>query len=250
MQRIENGKPITYIVNPETITCKRALPNYIEDVPLLVLLLDQGSIGAAGTGFTDFLGKFILMKFEKIHRLIRDIKLALSHSCGGVLLKAQVFSSNLWNYHHKPFGSGPFGVVMQRALNVFSLRINIDSPLFQKYVHRIAREMNMPMTTRNEQKAILAACCDLPSIRLRATLSKLGRWFSWNTAYESNIKYFSAFKMILEDHLSGSALSSRLVDPDDASVAFDDLKAAASAKTPYAQIQKLKEEGRLRIGDG
>ena len=51
--------------------------------------------------------------------------------------------------------------------------------------------------------------------------------------------------MILEDHLSGSALSGRLVDPDDAAVAFDDLKAAAAAKTPYAQIQKLKEEGRL-----
>ena len=240
--KIENGKTITDIVNTESRTYKRAVPTDLEDVPLLVLLLDQGSIGAAGTGFTDFLGKFILMKFEKIHRLIRDIKLALLHSCGGVLLKAQVFSSNLWNYHSKPFGSGHFGVVLQRALNVFSVRNTVDSPRFQKYLPRISKELDMQMTTREDQENIFKVCCDLPNIRQRLVVSKLGRWFSWNSACHENILYFSAFKMILEDHLAGSGVS-RVVDPDDAAVAFDDIKAAVAAKTPYAQIQKLKEEG-------
>ena len=118
VERDENGKCMVYIVNTEAATMKQVIPCDLEDVPLLVLLLDQGSIGAAGVGFTDHLGKLVLVKFEKIHRLIRDIKLALQHCCGGVLLKAQVYSSNLWNYHQKPFGSGHFGTVMDRALNV------------------------------------------------------------------------------------------------------------------------------------
>ena len=44
--------------------------------------------------------------------------------------------------------------------------------------------------------------------------------------------------MILEDCLSG-----KIVDPDAATIAFDDLNAAAKAKTPYAQLQKLREDG-------
>ena len=50
--------------------------------------------------------------------------------------------------------------------------------------------------------------------------------------------YFSAFKMILEDCLDG-----KVPDPDAAAIAFDDLNAAAKAKTAYAQLQKLREDG-------
>jgi hypothetical protein len=105
-RRVKGPDNVTYIVDLDTGTMKPVLPLGLNDVPLLVLLYDQGAIGAAGSGFTDHLGKIILMKFEKIHRLIRDLKLSMQHSCGGVLLKAQVYSSNLWNYHNKPFGSG------------------------------------------------------------------------------------------------------------------------------------------------
>ena len=68
-----------YLVNIHTRTKKKVLPRDLVDVPLLVILLDQGSIGAAGTGYSDYLFKMVLMKFEKIHRLMRDIKLALQH---------------------------------------------------------------------------------------------------------------------------------------------------------------------------
>ena len=44
-----------------------------------------------------------------------------------------------------------------------------------------------------------------------------------------------------EDHLDGNG--SRVIDPDSLAIAFDDLKGAVAAKTPFAQIQKLKEEG-------
>ena len=149
--RREHGKTLCYLVDVEAETSKQVLPPDLIDVPLLVVLLDQGSIGAAGTGFSDYLFKMVLMKFEKIHRLIRDIKLSLQHSCGGVLLKAQVYSSNLWNCHQKPFGPGHLGVVLQRALNVFVMRNTVDSTLFQKYLPRIAKEVDMPCVTRAEQ---------------------------------------------------------------------------------------------------
>ena len=152
VSREEHGKTMSYLVDRRAKTCKQVLPPSLVNVPLLVILYDQGSIGAAGTGFSDYLFKMVLMKFEKIHRLIRDIKLALLHSCGGVLLKAQVYSSSLWNCHQKPFGSGHFGTVLQRALNVFLTQNTVDSAIFQKYLPRIARELGMPCTTREEQE--------------------------------------------------------------------------------------------------
>jgi len=66
-------------------------------------------------------------------------------------MKAQVSSSSLLIFHLKPFGSGHFGTVLQRALNVFVMRDTVDSPLFQKYLLRIAKELDMPCTTRTEQ---------------------------------------------------------------------------------------------------
>ena len=73
-------------------------------------------------------------------------------------------------------------------------------------------------------------------------MSKLGRWFSWNGSAEHNLECFSAFKMILEDHLDGCS-GPKVGDPDLSAIAFDDLRGIAAAKTPYAQVQKLKEEG-------
>ena len=49
--RQEHGKTMCYLVNIQTKTRKQVLPRDLVDVPLLVVLLDQGSIGAAGTGF-------------------------------------------------------------------------------------------------------------------------------------------------------------------------------------------------------
>jgi len=61
----EEGVNVAYIVDKVKRTMKRVLPQGLEVVPLLILLLDQGSVGAAGSGFCDHLGKLILMKWEK-----------------------------------------------------------------------------------------------------------------------------------------------------------------------------------------
>ena len=234
---------VAYLVNRAEGTQRRVLPEGLVDIPLLVLLLDQGSIGSAGSGFTDHLQKLILMKWEKIHRLIRDIKLPFLKSCKGAPLKAQVYSSYLWNISSKPFGSGFFGTVMQRALNVFPLNNTIRSARFQKYLHRLSIAWNMPQTTDREQQDIFDRVCDLRSIRNRLEQSKLGRWFSWNASCEAYLLDFWAHKMIVEDYLDGPG--ARLVDPDDSPIEFADLASVAKAKTPQAQITKLREQGGL-----
>ena len=71
----------------------------------------------------------------------------------------------------------------------------------------------------------------------------MGRWFSWNNCAKEQLGEFWVQKMILEDHLDTGPCPSagrRLIDPDEAGIAFDDLEAAARAKTPQAQLAKLK----------
>jgi len=185
--------------------------------------------------------KLIVFKWEKIHRLIRDIKGPIGKSCGGVFLKSQVYSSYVWNLGQKPFGSGFWGTVLERALDVFAHCNTIDSARFQKYLPQLATEFSMPSTTRDEQQCILDSVVALESFRTRGAECKLGRWFSWNGAARANLNQFSAQKMVIEDYLDGPG--SGLVDPDNEATAFDDLNAAAGARTPHAQLQKLRESG-------
>ena len=234
-----DGVNVAFIVNKSTQRMKRVLPDGLVDVPLLVLLLDQSSVGAAGAGYVDHLNKMIVMKWEKIHRLINDIKGPLKRCCQGAALKAYIYASYLWCFHSKPFGSGFFGTVLQRALNVFALRNNITSPTFQKYLPRLSAAWAMPCSTDEEQQLIFDRACDLHSIRCRGEQAKLGRLFSWNAAASKNLSDRSAWKMVLEDYLGGAT---PIADPDASVIAFDDVAGAAKA-TPHAALMKLREEG-------
>ena len=50
----------------------------------------------------------IHVKFDKIHRCIRDYTLALGRCMGGLFLKAQLHSSYIWGLNYRPFGTGQF----------------------------------------------------------------------------------------------------------------------------------------------
>ena len=76
-------------------------------VNLLVLGLDQGSVGSAGAAFLDHIGAMVHTKWDKFHRCIRDIKLGMSYD--NVFLKTQLYTSYLWGINYKPFGTGLFG---------------------------------------------------------------------------------------------------------------------------------------------
>ena len=73
-------------------------------------------------------------------------------------------------------------------------------------------------------------------------ISKLGRWFSWNACADEQLGEFWVSKMLLEHYLGDSS------DPDESPVAFDDLLGASKAKTPQAELARLKAaNGGLRL---
>ena len=78
------------------------LPAGLSDVPLLVVGLDQGSIGAAGMAYAIHENDSMSHdKFDKFHRMIRDLKLSYAHCCRGCFQKAQLYSSYLWSLNYK-----------------------------------------------------------------------------------------------------------------------------------------------------
>ena len=84
------------IINNHTGSQLEILPLDVEDVKLLLLMLDQGSIGTSGVAFSAFhLKKLIYAKFDKIHRLIRDLKGAEQDCLGGVFNKTKLWSAYL-----------------------------------------------------------------------------------------------------------------------------------------------------------
>ena len=75
---------ISYIINKKEKTSRVVLPDGVKKVHTLILGLDEGSIGTAGVAAVAFkFGAMVWIRTDKIHRIIRDIKLAEIHSCGG-----------------------------------------------------------------------------------------------------------------------------------------------------------------------
>ncbi len=227
------------IVNTQTGTMTQALPDDLEEVSLLVLGLDQGSIGSAGIAYANHLCAMIHCKFDKLHRVIRDVKLALQHACGGLFLKTQLYSTYVWSVNYKPYGTGAFGTQKTWLLNTFLATHDCESELFEKYACKIAEDFGMPppAPSRGELEAVWCRLCTLNSFTKHADIVKLGRWFSWNSAAHSQMCEFHAAKMLYEAFLKDSA------NPDSDEIAFDDLKAAASRKSVAADLRKLRSAG-------
>ena len=213
--------------------------------PLLVVNLDQGSVGAAGIVFAqEQMGAMVFAHWDKFHRLMRDISLALGGTAGGLFLKARIYSAHLWSLNYKPWGTGLFGTQKTQLLNVFMACQGPYSPVFRKYAARIAEAVDRALECDEDYEALFD---DLPylarSFQAAMDTAKMGRWFSWNNCAKEQLVEFWVQKMILEDHLEvgGRPCSSAgLVDPDETGIPFDELQAAAKAKTPQAQLAQLK----------
>ena len=218
---------------------RQVLPDAVVDSLLLVVSLDQGSIGAAGMAFA--INKLQLMlstKFDKFHRIIRDIKLSIKHCSGGVFLKTQLFSAYLFGLNYKPFGAGGFSQLKNRLLVVFLATEDVTSEIWLKYCHRIADDFQMPCVTEEDHSNLWDAVASMPSFHQKLSFPKLGRWFSWNCCAKEHMREFSACKMLFEHHLGNP------MDPDQA-YTFDADRAALAdasnkAKTPAEELSALK----------
>ena len=95
---------VSYIVHKETGVRTAILPAEPIKVLLLVLGLDQGSIGSAGGAFLLFYLRYMVqINFDKIHRLIRDIKSAENGCCQKIWTKTKLWSAYLYSLRKKAF---------------------------------------------------------------------------------------------------------------------------------------------------
>ena len=119
-------------------TALRVLPDSAfvpsQSYKLLVLNLDQGGVGAAGVAFAQESMKIMLYAhWDKFHRVIRDINLALGRSASGLFLKTRIYSAHLWSINFKPWGTGLFGTQKLQLLNAFMGTQSPESPIFRRY---------------------------------------------------------------------------------------------------------------------
>lgn len=229
----EGEQDVAYLYNTETRVALRMLPPEFRETYLLVQGLDQGSIGTAGHAFTeDAMGSLSFTKWCKFHRVIRDWKLACQHTAGGLFRKAELYSSYLWAVNRRPFSTGAFGEQKRRLANVFSACETRDGRLWRKYGHLIAADMGLPFTTDEEQQTVWDRVLAMESFNKATEAPKLGRWFSWNAQAAQMLPEYHAQKMLFEFHIDEE-------DPD-MGVPFDDLRAAASARTQQQQFARLK----------
>ena len=105
---VDEGSTASYYIwNKTTHERRQVLPPDVERVRMLILGLDEGSIGTAGVAAGAFLlKKTIWGKFDKIHRVIRDLKLADGGCCNKVFEKAKLWSAYIFGLNNRPFGSG------------------------------------------------------------------------------------------------------------------------------------------------
>ena len=191
---------VSYIVNKTSRALTPILPVAKVIVRLLTLGLDQGSVGLGGSSFAQFHMRYMIFaKFDKIHRLVRDIKFAENGCCKKIFTKAKLWSAYLFSLNKRPFGSGANTTMKQRLMWIFQQRVcDTYHAVFQKYLPKLGKMWNMPYTTVEEQQAILDAVYELPSFCQHLNHPKLANWFAWNKSANEQIGEFHAAKMVYE----------------------------------------------------
>ena len=125
------GMDLHVITNTATGQQHEVLPLDVTDVMLCIFQLDQGSVGCAGVPFASIhLGKMIEARFDKVHRLIRDLKGAEQECMGGIFNKCKFWSSYLLGLNNRPFNSGAHWTLKSRMLELFAIGNPKDKPVF------------------------------------------------------------------------------------------------------------------------
>ena len=110
---------------------KCVLPRSVQSVRSLLLGLDEGSVGTAGVAAAAFhLKKTIWVKPDKIHRVIRGLKLAEGHCCNKLFEEAKLWSAYLLGLNNRPFGSGANSSLTKTLLFAFQVSETVDGHPF------------------------------------------------------------------------------------------------------------------------
>jgi hypothetical protein len=89
-------------------------------------------------------GLNIFVVWDKIHRLIRDIKLASEHTAGSDLYRALLHTSFVFSLNQRPFGSGEWFEKKKEILAHFIDTHTPESDFFRRFAPLIAGDMGIP----------------------------------------------------------------------------------------------------------
>jgi hypothetical protein len=223
-----------YVVDRTSGEQLSVLPPDCIKVPLLTLMLDQGSIGTAGAAFAIFhQGKMVHAKFDKVHRIIRDLKNSEKQCMDSIFMVCKMWSAYLYGMNNRPFNSGANFTKKKRLLELFSRTQDVNSPVFRKYLHRIAKDWKLPCDSEENVQAIYDNVLQMDSFTNKMSQPKQANWFAWNKAAHEQIPEFWPTKMVLESQLDD-------VDPDCGD--------SFAVRNPSAALVKmLKAGGGLRL---
>ena len=199
--------------------------------PMLTLSIDQGGVGMAALAF--LLPTHMLhVRCDKIHRVVRDYKLAIGHAADGLFLKTQLHSGYIFSINYKPFNKGnffeqkkvmveeflaakplvdgfnqSFGIVSVIATNNnhnlffwFDMDIQPRRPtdeLFLEFAPHIAADLEIDWDRTTPDFLWNAAFESAESFRKKGSMVKMSRWFSWNQCAEEQLRDWHTFKMVL-----------------------------------------------------
>ena len=168
------------------------------NIPILVLGLDQGSIGLAGMAYA-MRDNMVHVKCDKIHRAIRDFKNSMSRCLKGLFLSAQLHSSYIFALNYKPFGSGGFHQQKKDMMEKFvSTTSPGNSSLWDAFREKIARDLGRELS--GDEHEIENMLADVDSFMKKGSLVKSSRWFSWNQLCHEQLHEFHVLKMLLADY--------------------------------------------------
>ncbi len=228
----EGGLTLSFLQNKDTGENRAVLPPEVASVRTLTLGLDEGSICTAGVAAAAFQQKTtVWARFDKIHRIIRDLKLAENGICDNVFAKAKLWSAYLYGLNNRPFGSGANYTLKERLLDLFQVTESVASEVFQRYVARIAKDFEQPCDTWDDQERIFNAIMELKSFKQKLGQPKISNWFAWNKMAHEQMGEFHATKCVF------AAVYTSDADPDEDGP-FD-----SPTSDPKAQLQAILKGG-------
>lgn len=166
--------------------------------------MDSGSIGRAAANFAvNKVNLNLFVIYDKIHRLIRDIKLSSEKTSSKELYKATLHTSFVFSLNQRPFGTGEWYEKKIEMLAHFMDCTTSDCPAFRRFAPLIARDLGVDLRCEADFANVYAMLPELPSFNNKGVCPKMMRWFSVNQSWHDQACEFNALKMVLQ-HAQGS----------------------------------------------